>query len=109
MQALVHSPIEAPKILDTKTTLQKGKPNVQLHWIPKPVVSLTKLSEQIAPPTTTPTIMVPKLHDMSSFARTLAPTPKYLPSSHSSSKILTPVPNRALLLQKNLFNKTLFC
>ena len=108
MQALVQSPIEAPKIVDTKAHLQKVKPNVQQHWIPKPIVPLTKLNKQIVPPTTTPTIMVPKLHDISSFAPTLVAIPKCLPHSQSSSKSLTLVLNQTLLLQQKLFNKTLF-
>ena len=108
MQDLVQSPLEVQKTLDTKTTLPKVKANVQLCWIPKLIVSLTKLSKQIVPLTTTPTIMVPKPHDISSFAPTLVAIPKCLPLSHASSKILTLGPNRAILLQQKLFNKTLF-
>ena len=108
MQALVQSPVEAPKIVDTKAHLPKVKPNVQLHWIPMPIVPLTKSSKQIVPPTTTPTIMVPKLHDIPSCAPTLVAIPKCLPPSHASNKILTSRPNRALLLQQKLFNQTLF-
>ena len=81
VQASVQPPIEAPKIVDTKTTLPKVKPTIQLHWIFKPLMFSTKFSKQTVPLTTPPTIMVPKLHDISPFAPTFAAILKCVPPS----------------------------